>query len=177
MMSGFRTLAALTGALVLAACGGGDAPDAEDMEMEATPEAAEAVDESMDATMAGDALVNPNDADEAALLAVPGMSEALVAALIEGRPYADMLAVDAVLADGGLDEAAREQVYGALFLPLDLNNASEAEILLIPGVGERMAYEFDEYRPYDGIERFRREIGKYVDEDEVARLERYVEIR
>jgi hypothetical protein len=24
---------------------------------------------------------------------------------------------------------------------------------------------------------FRREIGKYVDEDEVARLERYVEIR
>ena len=31
--------------------------------------------------------------------------------------------------------------------------------------------------PYSRIEQFRREIGKYVDDDEVARLERYVEIR
>ena len=51
------------------------------------------------------------------------------------------------------------------------------EILLIPGVGDRMAHEFEEYRPYDGIERFRREIGKYVDANEVARLEQYVTIK
>ena len=47
-------------------------------------------------------------------------------------------------------------------------------ILMVPGVGDRMAHEFEEYRPYQNIEQFRREIGKYVDEDEVARLERYV---
>ena len=40
-----------------------------------------------------------------------------------------------------------------------------------------MAHEFEEYRPYTSMEQFRREIGKYVNEDEVARLERYVEIR
>jgi len=40
-----------------------------------------------------------------------------------------------------------------------------------------MEHEFEEYRPYTNIERFRREIGKYVDAAEVARLERYVEIR
>ena len=40
-----------------------------------------------------------------------------------------------------------------------------------------MLREFKEYRPYSRIEQFRREIGKYVDDDEVARLERYVEIR
>jgi len=45
---------------------------------------------------------------------------------------------------------------------------------LIPGVGGRMAHEFEEYRPYSNIEQFRREIGKYVDEAEVARLEQYV---
>ena len=39
-----------------------------------------------------------------------------------------------------------------------------------------MLHEFKEYRPYGNIEQFRREIGKYVDEDEVARLERYVVI-
>ena len=75
-----------------------------------------------------------------------------------------------------LDEAAREEAYRSVFIPLDLNNASQEEIMLIPNVGERMAYEFDEYRPYDAIERFRAEIGKYVDDEEVARLEQYVRI-
>ena len=77
---------------------------------------------------------------------------------------------------GSLDDVQREEVYSHLFARLDLNSASEAEILLIPGVGDRMAHEFEEYRPYVGIEQFRREIGKYVDEDEVARLEQYVRI-
>jgi hypothetical protein len=47
-------------------------------------------------------------------------------------------------------------------------------ILSIPGAGKRMLREFKEYRPYSNIEQFRREIGKYVDKKEVARLERYV---
>ena len=37
-----------------------------------------------------------------------------------------------------------------------------------------MAHEFEEYRPYTSMEQFRREIGKYVDDDEVARLDQYV---
>jgi hypothetical protein len=40
-----------------------------------------------------------------------------------------------------------------------------------------MLHEFKEYRPYAQIERFRREMAKYVDAAEVARLERYVSIR
>jgi hypothetical protein len=40
-----------------------------------------------------------------------------------------------------------------------------------------MLREFKEYRPYRSIEQFRREIGKYVNENEVARFERYVTIR
>ena len=33
------------------------------------------------------------------------------------------------------------------------------------------------YRPYAAMAQFRREMGKYVDEQEVVRMERYVEIR
>ena len=51
-----------------------------------------------------------------------------------------------------------------------------ADLLTIPGLGNRMLREFKEYRPYDGIERFRREIGTYVSKEEVARLERYVTV-
>jgi hypothetical protein len=40
-----------------------------------------------------------------------------------------------------------------------------------------MRHEFEEYRPWKSIEQFRREIGKYVDKDEVARLEKYVSIK
>ena len=37
-----------------------------------------------------------------------------------------------------------------------------------------MAYEFDEYRPYVALAQWRREISKYVDDDELARMEQYV---
>ena len=60
---------------------------------------------------------------------------------------------------------------------IDLNTATDAEILAIPGMGPRMLREFKEYRPYTSMEQFRREIGKYVDKNEVARLEQYVMIK
>ena len=69
-------------------------------------------------------------------------------------------------------EVARLEQY--VFIPVDLNSASEESIMKIPGMSERMAHEFEEYRPYKDMEQFRREIGKYVDADEVARLESYV---
>lgn len=165
-----RTLLLALAAFPLAACGGTDADSS--MDEAATP----AVEAEAPASPDTQPLLSPNEATEAQIAAVPGLTAEAVAALVAARPFADMLEVDAVLASS-MDEAAREEAYRSLFLPLDLNNASEEEILLIPGVGDRMAHEFDEYRPYDAMERFRREIGKYVDEEEVARLERYVEIR
>lgn len=65
----------------------------------------------------------------------------------------------------------------AAIVPININTATDAEILKIPGVGPRMLREFKEYRPYTSIEQFRREIGKYVDKAEVARLEKYIVIK
>ncbi len=127
-------------------------------------------------TAAAGAFLDPDQATRDELLAVPGFDAALADAVVAGRPYADMAAVDRVLA-GRLGEPQRDSVYTRLWKPLDLNKASREEILLVPGVGNRMAHEFEEYRPYRNIEQFRREIGKYVDTNEVARLERYVAIR
>lgn len=162
-------------AFALAACGGGDAPADEAVPADAaTAEAPSS--EPMDAGSTDGALLDPNTITEEQLLALPGITAELASGVLAARPFENMLQVDEILA-GALDEAAREEVYNHLFLPLDLNTASDAEMKLIPGVGDRMAYEFDEYRPYDGIERFRQEIGKYVDDDEVARFEKYIVIR
>lgn len=121
-------------------------------------------------------MVDPNSASREELAAVPGMTDAVITAVIAARPYANMVAVDKVLARN-LSERQRDSVYTRVWVPIDLNTATGEEILLIPGVGARMRHEFEEYRPYTSMEQFRREIGKYVDKDEVARLERYVVIR
>ncbi len=128
------------------------------------------------ATTASGAMLDPNQATRDELLTVPNLDASLADAIINGRPYEDMRGVDRVLA-GTLSEEQRDSVYTRLWKPLDLNSASAAEIELIPRVGARMRHEFEEYRPYRNIEQFRREIGKYVDDEEVARLERYVTIR
>lgn len=58
---------------------------------------------------------------------------------------------------------------------LNINSASEAEFLAsIPGLGNRMVHEFEEYRPYSSIQQFRKEIGKYVDQGQVAEYEKYI---
>lgn len=65
----------------------------------------------------------------------------------------------------------------AAIVPININTATDAEILKIPGVGPRMLREFKEYRPWTSMAQFRREIGKYVDKAEVARLEQYITIK
>jgi len=57
---------------------------------------------------------------------------------------------------------------------LNLNTTAEDDFKSIPDVGDRMAYEFVEYRPYVSIQQFRQEIGKYVDEEQVTAFEDYV---
>ncbi|HEX8671291.1 MAG TPA: hypothetical protein VF710_05355, partial [Longimicrobium sp.] len=156
-----RTAAALVLATLLAACGS-DAPEQDAATPEVTPPTAAAV-TIADTTVApaAGAMVDPNTATREQLTAA-GLDAAAADALIQGRPYADMLAVDRVLAPR-LGEAQRKAVYAKVWKPIALNSASKEEILLIPGVGPRMQHEFEEYRPYRNIEQFRREIGKYVD--------------
>jgi len=147
-----------------------DGADASATQMEQAPGGAE--EETVGAESG--TLLDINESSDADLRAA-GISDAAAAALATGRPFDDMLAVDAALANV-LDEAGRESLYRIAWIPIDLNSASREEILLIPGVGERMAREFEEYRPYTAMAQFRREIGKYVDEAEVERLAQYVTI-
>ena len=119
------------------------------------------------------ALSNPNLATEDELTTVPGITAEVAAAVVGGRPYLRAADLHAVLA-GAVGEEAAFGAYRALWLPINLNDVTSDEILLIPGVGDRMAHEFEEYRPYVDLGEFRMEIGKYVDEEEVERLARYV---
>jgi len=118
-------------------------------------------------------LLNANTASEESLKSLTALSDEQVAMILANRPYEKWADLNTELAEAlSVDEL--EALYGKLFVPLKLNSELQAEFQLIPGVGSKMAHEFDEYRPYTDMEQFRREIGKYVDEDEVARYEQYV---
>ena len=57
---------------------------------------------------------------------------------------------------------------------INLNTATDEQLRTVPGVGDKMVHEFEEYRPYRSIVQFRKEIGKYVDGEKVAEYEKYL---
>ncbi|MFT6143389.1 MAG: DNA uptake protein ComE-like DNA-binding protein [Myxococcota bacterium] len=69
------------------------------------------------------------------------------------------------------EPAAQPATAGAR---INVNIADEATLKGIPGMTERMAHEFVEYRPYVSISQFRAEIGKYADEATVAGYEQHI---
>jgi DNA uptake protein ComE-like DNA-binding protein len=118
-------------------------------------------------------IVDANIASEKELAAMPHLNAALVKAILDARPFPSVTELDALLSKSLKREQITE-LYGRLFVHLNLNTATREQILLIPNAGPRMAHEFEEYRPYNALAQFHREIDKYVDDKELARLEQYV---
>ena len=118
-------------------------------------------------------VVDVNTANEQALTAMPHMSGPVVKALIAARPFNSAVELNKFLLSQKLTPEQANAFYGKAFVQVNLNTASPDEIMLIPGAGKRMAHEFEEYRPWRNWAQFQKEIGKYVNEQEVARLAQY----
>ncbi|HEX9829997.1 MAG TPA: hypothetical protein VGB10_07265 [Bacteroidota bacterium] len=118
-------------------------------------------------------ILDPNVATEKELVALPHMNATLVKGIMDQRPFLNILDLNAFLSKT-LKKAQLTELYRKMFIHVNLNTASKEEILLIPGVGNRMLHEFEEYRPYKALAQFHKEIDKYVDDKELARLEQYV---
>jgi DNA uptake protein ComE-like DNA-binding protein len=120
-----------------------------------------------------DVVLNANTTTVEQLVGLNDVSPELAQAIVSGQPYARVTDLRAKLLEV-LPQDEVTTVLAKVFVPVNLNSASREEIALIPGMTDRMAHEFEEYRPYDDMNEFNREIGKYVDEAEVARLRNYV---
>lgn len=120
-------------------------------------------------------LVNPNEVTEAQLAAIKGLAEADVAAIVNGRPFASMSDLNAAISDGKEPRVLRA-IYNVMFIKVGLNTGSEDDYKLIPSTlsPRHLAHEFEEYRPYNSIDDFAREMKKYVSAAEVENLKRYV---
>ena len=120
--------------------------------------------------------VNLNTGTRDEILLIPGAGTRMAHEFAEYRPWRTWGQFDKEISKYvGQSETDRLKQY--VFIPVNLNTASDADILSIPGAGSRMVREFKEYRPWKTKGQFEKEIGKYVDAKEVARLWRYVVIQ
>lgn len=118
-------------------------------------------------------VVDANTVAEADLAKMPGLTPAIAKAVVAARPFDNIVAFNTFLLGQKLTQEQANELYKSAFIHINLNTASGEEILLVPGAGKRMAREFDEYRPWKSYAQFDKEIGKYVDAKEVARLAQY----
>ena len=120
--------------------------------------------------------VNLNTGTREEILLIPNAGNRMVREFAEYRPWTSWAQFDKeigkyVQAEG----VAKLKPY--VFIPIDLNKATDEDILSIPGAGNRMVREFKEYRPWTSKAQFDKEIGKYVKEKETERLWRFVVIK
>jgi DNA uptake protein ComE-like DNA-binding protein len=122
----------------------------------------------------GKGLIDPNVASEQQLAGLPNMTPAIAKALVEKRPFMSITDLNAFLLSQKLTREQAAEFYRKAFVHINLNTATRDEILLIPGIAQKMAHEFDEYRPWKTWAQFDKEIGKYVGKEETDRLKQYV---
>jgi DNA uptake protein ComE-like DNA-binding protein len=106
---------------------------------------------------------------------IPGVGDKMAHEFEEYRPYTSIAQFRREIGKY-VDDSEVKRYESYVFVPVELNSASEDDIKALPGLSDKMVHEFLEYRPYDNMDRFYKEIGKYVDEKELDRLARLVYI-
>jgi len=120
--------------------------------------------------------VNLNTGTREEILLIPGAGARMAREFDEYRPWVNWAQFDREISKYvGQPETDRLKQY--VFIPINLNAASDDVLLTVSGAGARMVREFKEYRPWRTKEQFDREIGKYVGAKETARFWRYFVIQ
>src|SRR5215470_11028659 len=71
-------------------------------------------------------LAEPNVAADSTLLKLPGMNAATLEALKSAKPLLSIVTVDSILGAKGLTKAQRTDLYGKMFVHVDINRGSDA---------------------------------------------------
>jgi DNA uptake protein ComE-like DNA-binding protein len=120
--------------------------------------------------------INLNTGTAAEILLIPRVARRMTHEFEEYRPWVSMAQFDKEIGKY-VDAAEVNRLKQYVFIPLDLNTATDEQFRTIPNLPGNMLREFKEYRPWKTKAQFDKEIGKYVGEKETARLWRFVIIK
>ena len=118
--------------------------------------------------------VNLNTGTREEILLIPGAGRRMTVEFPEYRPWRTFAQFDKEIGKYVSDQAAVDKLKQYVFIPINLNTATDQDILSIPGSGPRIVREFKEYRPWTSKAQFDKEIGKYFGQKETDRLWRFV---
>jgi DNA uptake protein ComE-like DNA-binding protein len=119
--------------------------------------------------------INLNTGTGPEILLIPRVGKRMTREFEEYRPWVNFGQFDKEIGKY-VDGAEVNRLKQYVFIPLDLNRATDEQFKTIPNLPARMVREFNEYRPWKTKAQFDKEIGKYVDAKETARLWRFMVI-
>ena len=119
-------------------------------------------------------LVEPNVAADSTMAKLPHLTEPLIATLKAARPILSATALDSILGANALNKTQRAELYGKMFVHVDLNRGTDPEFLLIPGVDVKRLATIKAGRPWATFETFQAAMAKGSTATEAARVEQYL---
>ena len=124
-------------------------------------------------------LIDPNTASLEELSVISGLSADKAQAIIDNRPFATPTEMHIAIGGDNMSPEELFTIYSAVFVKVNLNSGANQDFQLVPTTlsARKLAHEFEEYRPYEKMDDFSREMKKYVSPKEVTFLERFVEVK
>ncbi|MCC7195993.1 MAG: hypothetical protein IT356_10600 [Gemmatimonadaceae bacterium] len=119
-------------------------------------------------------LVEPNVATDSAMKTVPHVTEAIATTLKDARPILGPVPLDSILAARGLSKAQRTEAYAKMFVHVDVNRGTDAELSLIPGVDAAKLKAIKAGRPWANFATFHAALAKASNAGEADRIEQYL---
>ena len=122
--------------------------------------------------------VNLNTGTAEEIMLIPGAGKRMAHEFDEYRPWRSWAHFDKEIGKY-VDQKEVDRLKQYVFIPINLNTATDDVFLTIPGVGPKMVHEFKEYRPWKSKAHFDKEIGKYINNNqkELDRMFRYLVIQ
>ena len=120
--------------------------------------------------------INLNTGTGPEVLLIPRVAKRMTHEFEEYRPWLAMAQFDKEIGKY-VDATEVNRLKQYVFIPLDLNTATDEQFKTIPNLPGNMLREFKEYRPWKTKAQFDKEIGKYVGPQETSRLWRFMVIK
>jgi hypothetical protein len=119
-------------------------------------------------------IVDPNVATDSAMLALKGITPPIVQALKDARPILSIVSLDSLLGAKSLTKPQRTELFAKMFVHVDVNRGSDAELMLIPGVDAAKLRAIKAGRPWKTFADFQAAVAKATPATEAARIEQYL---
>ncbi len=119
--------------------------------------------------------ININATTDDELRLVPGLGAHLLTDFKANRPFGSLATLNQEI-EKYLPPKDAAQLAQYVFVPLDVNTASDEDLRTIPGMTPKLLANIRKHRPYQDLVAFTKAIRKAVSKKEAARLGTFVRI-